>query len=118
LTWAPDFADRDRALDLAAQLAPQPFKINSEANRAISNEMRDWNERELVAKAQALNVPVLVVHGMLDPRPHWAVDSLVEALPHCTLNKLAGVGHNSWLESPAQLRTILRAFMQSQSTRE
>jgi proline iminopeptidase len=50
---------------------------------------------------------------MLDPRPHWAVDSLATALPRCTVRKLEGVGHNPWLEAPAQLEVTLDEFVRS-----
>ena len=60
-----------------------------------------------------LALPVLVVHGMLDPRPHWAVDTLVDALPNVVVHKLDGAGHNPWLEQPAAVREILIDFVAS-----
>jgi proline iminopeptidase len=54
---------------------------------------------------------VLVVAGEEDPRPPFAVDSLVAALPRAELVVMPGVGHLPWLEDPAGLRALLRRFL-------
>ena len=49
--------------------------------------------------------------GAEDPRPPFAVDSLVAALPQVELVVMPGVGHLPWLEDPGALREALRRFI-------
>jgi pimeloyl-ACP methyl ester carboxylesterase len=66
-------------------------------------------------RVAALDVPLLIVHGTADPCPHCAVDSLADALPRATVHKLSDLGHLPWLEDPAPVRAMLRAFIQEVS---
>jgi proline iminopeptidase len=60
LVWLPDNA---------TDLADVPFRINYEANRAISSEMKRWDEGDKAAQAAELRIPALIVHGLDDARP-------------------------------------------------
>jgi proline iminopeptidase len=109
LTWFPDYAPGPAAMEHAARLAAVPFAINREANRQLSDETKTWDEAALARQAAALRVPVLIVHGELDPRPHWAVDSLAAALPNVTVRKITGAGHLPWIEAPDETVEAVRA---------
>lgn len=111
LSWFPDFAPSERAVALAAELASDTRPLNRDVNRQLNDEMRAWREEEQLAPARTLHAPVLLVHGMEDPRPHWAIDTLAEALPLAHVYKLDRVGHLPWLEDPERLRVILRTFL-------
>ena len=111
LTWLPDYAPGPRARVLAAELAGAPFSINTDANRTLNAETKTWQEGELATRAAALRAPVLIVHGELDPRPPWAIDTLAAALPNATVHKLERVGHLPWIEDPAATAMCLHAFL-------
>jgi proline iminopeptidase len=110
LRWAPDVADRRRAPLLVAGL-DAPYAINLDVNRHISAETKAWNESELAERCRRIRVPVLLIHGDQDPRPPWSVDSLAHALPEAVVKILPDVGHLPWLEAPAALAALLRAFL-------
>ncbi len=113
LRWTPDFADRDRGVELAGRLARVAFEINHEANAALGAEVQTWDEADLAGRCRALSTPALLVHGAGDPRPAEAISSLAEALPLASVAVLPGVGHYPWLERPELLRTELRHFLAS-----
>jgi proline iminopeptidase len=83
LRWAPDFADRERAVELAAIDAGAPWSINRECNTAINAETRTWDATALLDACAFLPVPALLAHGAEDPRPAYAPDDLREyRTPH------------------------------------
>jgi proline iminopeptidase len=102
LAWLPDNA---------TELADAPFRINYEANRTISNEMKTWDEADKAAQAAQLTVPTLIVHGLDDTRPHWAIDSLASALSNVTVVKIPGAGHFPWMDQPEATAAALRACL-------
>ncbi|MEV7554467.1 alpha/beta hydrolase [Amycolatopsis sp. NPDC089917] len=109
LQWAADFVvDGARH---AETMATPWFPINYEANSALGEEMRAVPESELVEACRSLRVPTLIVDGMADARPRWAVDSLERALPSVTRVRLPGVGHVPWLEAPEAFRTAVADFV-------
>lgn len=112
LNGAPDFADRGRALELAAaQYGADPFPFNYRCNSALNADMKAWEGPERLAECRSLDVPVLIVEGAEDPRPAWALDGMVEALPRAERVVLPGVGHLPWVEDPEGLATVLRNFL-------
>jgi proline iminopeptidase len=110
LSWFPDFASRDVAADLFSHL-DAPFAINVEANRCITDETKAWSEANEALRCTTLDAPVLLIHGDVDPRPAWAVDSLAAALPNASVEILRGVGHYPWLEAPAAFSQHLQSFL-------
>lgn len=112
LNGAPDFADRDRALELAAaQYAAGPFPVNYECMAAINAELKVWERQDPLARCRALDAPVLVVHGAEDPRPAWAVEGMVEALPSAELRVLPGAGHLPWVEEAEGFAAVVGGFL-------
>jgi proline iminopeptidase len=116
LTWSADFADRSRAGALAAQM-DRPFAINYEANRALSAETKTWSEPGLVELCRSLDIPALIIHGVSDPRPAWAVESLSEALPRAQTVLLPDIGHVPWLEGKGEFVVEVRRFLASSEIR-
>ncbi|RSN41823.1 alpha/beta hydrolase [Amycolatopsis sp. WAC 04197] len=107
--WAADFVtDGERH---AEAMATPWFPVNYEANAALTEEMRTVPEAELVAACRSLRVPTLIVDGMADNRPRWAVDSLEQALPSVTRVRFDGVGHVPWLEAPGEFRAAVTDFL-------
>ena len=112
LSWAPDYGDSRRALELAAREADTyPFRINHACNAALNAETDAEDGTELLAGCRTLDVPVLIVDGAKDPRPAWAVDSMVEALPDVERHIIPEVGHVPWLEDRDGFARILKKFL-------
>jgi proline iminopeptidase len=111
LSSAPDVGDPRRAFAVAARFADVPFAINFDCNQALNDEEKSTIEADVLDACRALDVPVRVVHGVRDPRPVWAVESLVAALPRAELTVLEGVGHLPWLEDPAAFGRVARRFV-------
>lgn len=103
LCWAPDYADPSDAFVLAAAEAASPFPGNYECNEVLNAESKTWDEDDLIARCRQLDVPALIVHGAEDPRPAWAVDSLVAALPRGDLRIIPHAGHLPWVEEPIEV---------------
>jgi proline iminopeptidase len=116
LNWSADFADRTRALELAeAEVRETGFYDqlfpNDETNRTLNSEMNGLEEETLIKQCEQLDCPALILHGDSDPRPAWALDSLVAALPDVRLEILPSCGHLPWVEVPTQARFALRHFL-------
>jgi len=109
-SFAHEFPDHERALELAAELLGELFPAD-DVKDPINAEMQAWSEQELIERCRALQVPTLIIDGALDPRPRWSVDSLAEALPHCTRVACAESGHFPWLDEPAGFTECLRSFV-------
>jgi proline iminopeptidase len=111
LQLSADFADRDRALELAERATTPFLGVNAECNRALNADRRRSVENgELLRACQDLQVPVLLVDGVLDLRPRWAVDSLERALPSARRVVLDGA-HLPWVEAPAAFRAAVTGFL-------
>jgi len=117
LTWAPDFADRSTAFELALVEASAPFVTNYECNATLGVEFKQFDEADLAARCRSMTAPALVVHGAEDPRPSWAIDSLSAALPDCETHVLLGLGHLPWLEDADAVRAVLVDFCHRKVTR-
>lgn len=85
LSFMPDFGEPRPAPALAAAFAEVPYAINFACKKALNDADETTVEDELLRVCRGLDIPVVVVHGARDPRPVWAVRSLVEALPQAEL---------------------------------
>lgn len=84
--------------------------LNRTVNRRLHHEVDEVDVEALTLRCQALHVPTLVVHGLQDPRPVAARESLVAALPAPRIAVL-DAGHALWVEQPGQLRALLREHL-------
>jgi proline iminopeptidase len=105
----PSAAERNRAAQLSDLAA-----TNDEVNQELGADFTRYFARESIPpRLQALEMPVLLVHGTADPRPIAAVEALAALLPHPRLERLESVGHFPYWECAGALRTILRNFLAS-----
>jgi proline iminopeptidase len=111
LRWAPDFADRERAIELAAIDAAAPWPINRECNATINAETKTWNAAVLLDACARLPVPALLIHGAQDPRPPCAIDDLAQTIPDANVSVIDNAGHTPWLERPGAVASILRPWL-------
>src|SRR5688572_2705897 len=95
------FADPARARDLT------PFRVTGRVQQSIWESLGDYDLRDSL---QSVRVPTLVVHGRQDPIPLASSEEAARALgTRCVV--IEGSGHVPYVEQPAQLFPLLRAFL-------
>lgn len=110
LASTADFADADRALELATAWDDPPIEVNDETG-VLGAELKAEDLDALAARCRTLTAPALVVHGDHDIHPVDGPRDLAETLPAAELVVLEEVGHIPWAENPHRLRAALRAFL-------
>ncbi|TCC28687.1 alpha/beta fold hydrolase [Kribbella sindirgiensis] len=108
LSWFPDHADRERAMEWAYESASVDLPINFAANRALAADMNSWTATEVTSRAASIQAPVTFIHGAGDPRPAFAVRDLAAHTPNHTFHLIPGAGHSPWREQPELFREVLR----------
>ena len=111
LKLAGEFPDPSRALDLAATQVVEIFDDDAPGHAALRAEAAEHDVVELAEQVKALDVPTLIVDGVSDLRPRWAVDSLAEALPEVTRYTFDRAGHFPWIDRPKEFAEVLRGFI-------
>jgi proline iminopeptidase len=101
LSVAGYFADPARARDLT------PFRVTGRVQQSIWQSLGDYDLRDSL---QSVHVPTLVVHGRQDPIPLESSEEAARALG-TTCVVIDGSGHVPYVEQPAQLFALLRAFL-------
>lgn len=110
LQWRPDYAPGPAAAQFAAAMWDDDLRVNVRCNRELAAG-RSCDEAELARRCAHFGKPVLVVHGAADPRPVWATDTLVAALPDVRRVIIDGAGHLPWAEQPAAVAGAIRDFI-------
>jgi len=110
LQWRPDHAPGPDAARLAASMWDPRQRVNVRCNRELAAD-RSRDEGELARRCAQLGRPVLILHGAQDPRPVWATDSLVQALPNARRSVIKDAGHLPWLERPQAVADQVRGFV-------
>ncbi|WP_157467799.1 alpha/beta fold hydrolase [Frankia sp. QA3] len=111
LMWSTDFASRAAA----AVLDSQPLYSFPRADavaRAVQNDWKARLDEGIEDDLRRLTAPVLVVHGRRDPDPTGARE-VADLAPCGQWAPLDNAGHSAWLEQPAAMRQVLRAFLGS-----
>jgi proline iminopeptidase len=111
LRWAPDFADRSRASELAGIDASAPWPINMSCNAAINAETKLLDAAATLIRCGSTHVPTLLLHGAQDPRPPSAVHDLANAFPTSEVRVIDDAGHIPWLERPGAVAAVLRPWL-------
>jgi proline iminopeptidase len=107
-----DYADRETGVAAAAAMLSDEFLPNLEVNATLNAESRRRDGAAIAEACSRLSVPTLIVHGTEDPRPAWAVDELVAALPRSRMVLLEGAGHLPWVEQPGAFAEAVRGFLE------
>src|SRR5262249_4332546 len=100
-----DMAPGPGAPMLAQRVRANPG--NQEANAALNREVQALSVEVQTSALARLTAPVVVASGEHDPRPAAALSSLLAALPHAERRVIADAGHLPWLESPAEVASVL-----------
>lgn len=112
LSWSTDIADRSRSRELARQLFVDGLHINFQVNRVLGKDGdRFTQQSNMIEQLATLQIPTLVIHGALDPRPARVVQHFAQCIPSASYVELPNVGHLPWIEQPELLRGVLRPFL-------
>ena len=106
LQWRPDYLPGPGALRKAAAMWDDQRRMNLRCNQELAAD----RSRDATTGAP-LDRPVLILHGAEDPRPVWATDSLLAALPKGRRVVMPGAGHSPWVERPATVANVIRGFV-------
>ncbi|MFO0548522.1 MAG: alpha/beta hydrolase [Polyangiaceae bacterium] len=110
--WAVELVHSRGAEARAATLLVPGVVLNLDLTRSLSPEVAETLEgEEVLARARKLDMPFLLVHGELDPRPIESVEPLARALPHAELVRLSMAGHFAWLDDPQGFFGAIRQFV-------
>lgn len=113
LSWSTDIADRSHARELARQLFVDGLHINFQVNKVLGKDGERFAQQPtMVEQVASLQIPALVIHGTLDPRPARVARHLAQCIPSASYVELPHVGHLPWIEQPDLLRDTLRSFLE------
>jgi proline iminopeptidase len=101
LSVAGYFADPARARDLT------PFRVTGRVQQSIWQSLGDYDLHDAL---KSVHVPTLIVHGRQDPIPLASSEAAASALG-TTCVVIEDSGHVPYVEQPAQLFPLLRAFL-------
>jgi proline iminopeptidase len=111
LAWFTDHADPQRGWRWAADGARTRRPVNWAMNSELGKEGRaDPLEQHLDELRACLPTRTELLGGAEDPRPLSALESLALRL-EVPLTRIAGGGHEPWLEQPESVRGHLRRFV-------
>jgi proline iminopeptidase len=112
LSARTDFGDPDGAEQLVKVHEAELAMVNGDVNRQLGADFqRAFQAPAARHRLRALDLPVLLVHGEVDPRPVAAVHALASELRHSRLVILDRVAHFPYWEAPETLRGVLRDFL-------
>jgi pimeloyl-ACP methyl ester carboxylesterase len=112
IQWSTDFSNSTTASEFVDSLIDERFVPNYDVNRKLTGDWRRVSVSEMFKESLTrVESPVIVVHGSNDPRPTWAVQSLVDSLPDCQVSEIDKAGHFPWLENPNLVKTVFRPFL-------
>ncbi|HKH91560.1 MAG TPA: alpha/beta fold hydrolase [Gemmatimonadaceae bacterium] len=106
LSVAGYFADPARARDLT------PFRVTGRVQQSIWQSLGEYDLRDSL---KSVRVPTLVVHGRQDPIPLASSEAAARALG-TTCVVIEDSGHVPYVEQPAQLFPLLRAFLHDEGS--
>ena len=89
---------------------PVNREVNEQLNRASKNYIQNPN---LFLAISRLSVPALFVYGERDIRPSWPSEQVANLMRNARFVRVEGAAHLVWSSHSAELRTLLRNFVQS-----
>ena len=106
LIWPQFFADPGRA-------PPSPVthvgvRASIETNASLADHLR---QETLMRKLPSARLPVLFVHGALDPLPVRSSIDTATLIPGAQVEVVEGSGHFPWLERSGEVRSAVERFL-------
>lgn len=87
---------------------PPNMEVNKQLNRAWKSFIQ---KPDLLLRIARLPVPALFVYGSRDIRPRWPTEQLARLLPDARFELIEGAEHVIWSSHGAELRALLREFV-------
>ena len=109
-TGGPPFTVEAHVADaIAVQAQPSPVRrVGLQASIETNASLADHLQRETLVQAlPSLRLPVLFVHGELDPLPVRASLETAALVQGAHVEVIAGSGHFPWLERPGEARRAI-----------
>jgi pimeloyl-ACP methyl ester carboxylesterase len=105
LLWPQYFADPSTAVSI-------PLRVGRECSRDTNASIVEHFERGTLASGlPGVRLPVLFVHGELDPLPLSSVERTAALVPGARLEVIPGCGHFPWWEAPGETGRIVGEFL-------
>lgn len=105
LLWPYYFADPSSASPMPPMQGDHPGHLETWASVREHFEARTLEEA-----LPRLEMPVIFIHGALDPIPAAEIQRSARLVPGADLHLLEGIGHFPWLEQPGSVLELLQAF--------
>jgi proline iminopeptidase len=102
--WPYYFADPETA-------PPFPFEQLGEGAETFRAVTEHFDRRTLEDGLRGVHLPVLFVHGDVDPLPARGAVETAALMPNGTVELLHGCGHFPWLEQPGELSRTVAGFL-------
>jgi pimeloyl-ACP methyl ester carboxylesterase len=94
--------------------APRPLRLEvplPDVPDTMASVEAHWTAGTLERGLPALDMPVLLVHGVADPLPSSASVETAALIPGARLELLERSGHFPWVERKGDVRPIVEAFL-------
>jgi pimeloyl-ACP methyl ester carboxylesterase len=105
VVWPLYFADPARAL-------PTPPRAGADCSReANASIVEHFDRGTLLRGLPGVRLPMLFVHGVLDPLPPWSAERTAALVPGAALALIPECGHFPWAERPGEVRRIVGEFL-------
>ncbi len=106
LIWPNYFADPDGVTE------PPPGRVGRACSTETNASIAEHFERgTLVEGLPGVRLPVLFVHGELDPLPLWSVERTAELVSDAVLQVIPGCGHFPWWEARGETGRIVGEYL-------
>lgn len=107
LIWVPFFVDPEGASE-------PPAHVGVEASIETNRSIVEHSDRATLAEGLGrVGVPVLFVHGALDPLPLRSSTETAALIPGARVATIPDCGHFPWLEQPAAFRAAVEGLLRA-----
>ena len=91
-----------------------PLRMDLEGHLATwASVTSHFEARTLEAGLPGISMPVIFIHGQLDPIPYSEIERSAALLPGARLEILPSIGHFPWEEEPGIMRRLLEEFVEA-----
>jgi pimeloyl-ACP methyl ester carboxylesterase len=105
ILWPQYFADPASALHI-------PPRIGRDCSRETNASIMEHFQRGTLERGLPdVRLPMLFVHGALDPVPQPSVERTAALVPGACFESIATSGHFPWWETPGEIRRIVGEFL-------
>jgi pimeloyl-ACP methyl ester carboxylesterase len=104
-------ADPARFDDIRGDPCECPNEWPDHMMQAMAHIFLDLDEWDWRGQLSSVTAPTLVVYGLEDTMPLWAVKEWTDELPVARLVAMPAVGRMPWVERPEQFHSVVDTFL-------